>query len=1327
MDKQYTIILGENRSKTSTNSDTNLTFDITDNRRVLPEDTIVGKVDEYEQYIKEKDACTKFNMIFTMNVVASNVLFNRVSEIVYHEGSDDCIFFGRNGASTKNLPDNINVYNTYKTNDNGEYLEETGRRGKNILASLTYMPISLYQGTSYNDTIYFAADSSVTIIDVYTEETKSIEITDVFGKYFNYKVKYQDNVNYPKIESILICGLKGTAFQYQAITFFINFRTVQETRGYITFKDTNGYKTAVYVVSDDDTTGRTIDGNIEFNRSHNGINVTGETSVSFKELYVDESGKTNSRSAAWATGDTVAGNSSTFTYHISKNKADDNNTGKQREGYFVFKNNNQEVGRLYVFQEADKDIRVSGELMMRYNLLRDTAYSHKDIGGVVYHCGYDIFGNHMLRKGVFNVINKLGEKETPDKKINFNTLSDYNRDYNGNIIKDNIATIIHGRNGAAGIGNRSNLRVNRETNNTHQYLYDSVLSMNDTIRERLVEKNGWFGFINPSGMDIKNYGDISINKCMNNNKACEQIDMYPDRSLFYVVPKYNKYRHRVENNWDYCITFPYKSLYDHELVTSNRIIVGEKYVNGLKCELVTRSATLLFSLTDERYEESALEYKDNVEIMFSSDVSHDLSVGDTIMMWVKYSGETYEITTDIVSVGVGGDYPNNFFTINSSEFANIFSEITNGIANPKQGIIDYGDYDEEYEYGFIKWDNEEDEIRIARVVRGKPCEYYIRLFKKLPNFKNTDAYADGIISDDEIQKYSSNDFNSSLNNLAFSNNIYGDPIGQIVFNDDIDINGLKDNLGRDVSELYLTVIKTNNGYKEWYDEKDYGSENVEFSHCFGKITAGFDFLPYSDDYNIHKLHNVNLDSFSGESFNEINKETVDGKEIQYDSSSIKSYYTGITNYADSPKSLEGPFDSENEITTSGDTFFGENNLFFGDVAEFSLYDVNETILENVNFRFNTVQREYTKDPEFYDFVYEDIIEDDYKLFDLEKKETNFSPFKTSAVTYNVFRTNKNLIYTRKNNTDVKKYLYNPRYPFNIAPEGYYYSPHIRIPVREYSEDIKQGTHTEIKFEPAEIKVSACDSIGRWVTMAWNDACTIGEGSEFNIITAKNYYMNVGDRVFLYEIGSDGKKTIWGRVISVSGRMYNHLTIRFDEDVVLYEEDNDIRKFKYKLFKYNIAKPSNAIEMNDGTGNYLWRPFLSESEMMRGNELYDRPFTNGKIYVHKFVDIFLRRQDPYNEYGLNCDDCSTKISDLTIYGEYKDVSMYESEEATQSKICASVVGDMFTDVASQLETRAKNKVSNFNIDKVINTYREKRKKAKEEAKAAAEATAQQGQG
>ena len=65
------------------------------------------------------------------------------------------------------------------------------------------------------------------------------------------------------------------------------------------------------------------------------------------------------------------------------------------------------------------------------------------------------------------------------------------------------------------------------------------------------------------------------------------------------------------------------------------------------------------------------------------------------------------------------------------------------------------------------------------------------------------------LSNNEIKEYSNKAFNSTLNGLGFSRTIYNDNNAQLIFNDNIELKGLKDNLGRDVSEIYLTIIHVN--------------------------------------------------------------------------------------------------------------------------------------------------------------------------------------------------------------------------------------------------------------------------------------------------------------------------------------------------------------------------------------------------------------------------------------------------------------------------------------------------------------------------------------
>ena len=155
-------------------------------------------------------------------------------------------------------------------------------------------------------------------------------------------------------------------------------------------------------------------------------------------------------------------------------------------------------------------------------------------------------------------------------------------------------------------------------------------------------------------------------------------------------------------------------------------------------------------------------------------------------------------------------------------------------------------------------------------------------------------------------------------------------------------------MGRELSEIYITVFKTNYGHAEWYS--NYGSsakseENVEKSHCFGPLTAGFDLPNDQRDYNVHCIHNIP----SG------NTNNIDSSPIALHSLNESS--TGTTN------NVKG-------IRISDDSFYG-------DIIEFDEVTLRETVLEEVYFRFNTYQREDTTYEYCRDLRYRDISSDDY--------------------------------------------------------------------------------------------------------------------------------------------------------------------------------------------------------------------------------------------------------------------------------------------------------------------------------------------------------------
>ena len=253
--------------------------------------------------------------------------------------------------------------------------------------------------------------------------------------------------------------------------------------------------------------------------------------------------------------------------------------------------------------------------------------------------------------------------------------------------------------------------------------------------------------------------------------------------------------------------------------------------------------------------------------------------------------------------------------------------------------------------------------KMRRVVSGKESEYYFRVFKKI---KTRSA---PMIETDDYETY----------RLAFSENIYTDDITQFVFNEDIDITDLVDNLGRPLSELYLTKIKTSS------------------NGLFTKVSSGIE-TPY-----IPKLMTSNTNAYL--------------KDIPV----INRIHNGNTLPFPTHRALES------NITIN-------DNVFYGDLVEYNMYEVQEIVLAEVSHRFNTVNRETAPNFTYYD-----------KIGKTPKTKT-----------------------------------------INLGPrqEGYFYKAHNLIKIREFSNYVEQGDTSTVGIP--SYAVDLLD--GRYL---WRDLLDIG--------------------------------------------------------------------------------------------------------------------------------------------------------------------------------------------------------------------------------------------
>lgn len=810
--------------------------------------------------------------------------------------------------------------------------------------------------------------------------------------------------------------------------------------------------------------------------------------------------------------------------------------------------------------------------------LRNTEYSHKNNGCFVYHCGYDIFNNHMLRKKGFIHVNQLGDAE--DNGKNYNTISDYNRDNRGGIVEQEIG-----------------VEIGVEKVKMHLYQHDTIMSMPLAFMDNCFEKDGWWGFTNPNTIEIPNNSgkSISINCMMANNKPCEFIDLYPDRSLFSFVPKFNKHRKRIEKNWDYCITYPYKS--DYKKI--DEICGGEKQAIKANMKYGFNSAGQAI-------------------VICSSYFKHNLKSGDYVTFFY-YMPHYSEVKSDLLSSNL------RYYKIDEEEFLfnendfEINGELKEGITkkdfvkkigskeffkyNVKVKVESVGDANglNSERVFVVKYSNISDIFDYMtyfgcfykKNTKNTDCLYYLRKFKKIKN-----------INGEELR--------SDVNKVAFGRNIYGDEVAQVLFLDDVNIKNVLDNNGRPLSEVYFTIVKRNAGRNEWYNKKDYGNNAVEVSHCFGEITSGIDFSGIDNEpfeYNVHYMHNMDSSI------------TINDK-----SAGVTFSAWGETVLSGMPKTLE------RDITIDLDEFYG-------DIVEYDISKAKETVIGNVCHRFNTAQRE------FWGVDYKHIKQDTIVYDDYDFANGIKMPFTVDTYFINNVQ---NSIDSEGNSNNI---MYG-----NIYPEGYFYNPHIQINVRENDDMEVSSTAKHINYSDISLKIRK-----KYLLLKENGTIKIfdklfdaeKEKEENDEIVLQDYYYEVnltspvnyefykGDNIAFFNKNTNN--IVWSSVSGVSG---TNLTLIIDgyelDEFNVIDDNGEIKTYLFTPYSYNREfyaywSPENTpiyAKLCEGAKKFVWRKLINPSEMMRDDELFDTPFSNGRFYLEKNINLFVKRQDPNGKYGLS---------------------------------------------------------------------------------------------
>ena len=693
---------------------------------------------------------------------------------------------------------------------------------------------------------------------------------------------------------------------------------------------------------------------------------------------------------------------------------------------------------------------------------------------------------------------------------------------------------------------------------SHMYQSYEVDTYDYTLSTKLIEDNGWFGFKNATRLpsyDSANHNFLDISKVINSSIPDNFIDMYPTRELYSFKPLYNKDKQRIEKNWDYCITYPFSS-------TTNNIEFIDKVTQGLKILMFDE-----FIYDDSQREvitfycvsQHGLKVGDNVNIYSTVDDVSTLLIGNAEVadVYNKYIFQIYKNSISISNKWYGFENDDELpytFTTTIDDKEEIFTlDVTRYDSYLLNDVRYYVLPDSKR----INLDTNLFNLSFKKVENNMECSYYVRLFSKLPNFKFSDEEINGATlyggNTNLINKYRKNEyaFESHINSLGFAKNIYNDPISEIVFTDDIDLSYLKDNLGRPLSEIYLTIIKRNKGYKDWYGinktECNVSNSDIEYSHCFGKNTCGF--VLSDEAKNEPSFSDVRKLGKYGE--NGLNMQVINGD-----------------NFSN--------FDEKDEIDI--DTC----DCFYGDLCCYSPSEALETSIQPVMDRFNTAQRELTKSDASYsafsEVAYDEIINDEATVGYMDS--------------YNIEHSIK------------RTYDALPR------KEGYYYKMHYNIPIKIISDTVTNEDALQHELT-AFVVINTSSSLYRICTKEIND-------------------FSLNDKVTLYDLQQNrAYQCVIDKILT--SRKFE--CVIFDEHNQTVDFSNIADLSNFIIVAKDEITPVYANLLMDGSLKYCWRD-ITNTGLIEDDNIETYPFVNGAFYINRPINLYLRRQDPHDELGTN---------------------------------------------------------------------------------------------
>ena len=203
-----------------------------------------------------------------------------------------------------------------------------------------------------------------------------------------------------------------------------------------------------------------------------------------------------------------------------------------------------------------------------------------------------------------------------------------------------------------------------------------------------------------------------------------------------------------------------------------------------------------------------------------------------------------------------------------------------------------------------------------------------------------------------------------------------------------------------------------------------------------------------------------------------------------------------------------------------------------------------------------------------------------------------------------------------------------KFPGNISPEGYFYSPFYEVTLKELDNELQSIIVKRINFTPSS------SSVQRQTVEFYRPEMGSTEIKDMYFIKIKSpiaYNIIAGQPFCIYDIDKD--MTYRGFLDSISGF---DITVATEQEIdaqgLRGEAEGSGGKSSYIISLMEANAPEYA-EFLPATQKLVWRAPKKMSDLESDSPIYNMPFTNGRLYIHQNIDVFVRRQDPDNDYRL----------------------------------------------------------------------------------------------